>query len=723
MLREVNFAIYLEQRLRLLARREQDEKYKTFLNNLRHLVLKPETRSALSTIDKKSSVSTEPSRALQETSTPVALIQSLKKAFVDRGALGVDAQVFYAYNGVLARRDNIQIGKDVKAELLDLRYPSEWYFKARAISRKFHLHIGPTNSGKTYHALKALGEARTGVFAGPLRLLAHEVYSRLNARGQKCDLLTGDEQILIEGKAVRKKSCTVEMVPLGVKFDVAVIDEIQMMADNERGWAWTQALLGLQAKEIHLCGEERSLPLVRDLVASVGDTLEVHRYHRLTPLKTMSTSLRGDFQNLRKGDCVVAFSRVRLHALKRQIELATQKRVAIVYGSLPPEIRAQQARLFNDESNDYDYLVASDAIGMGLNLSVIPLGSSLLQSKDADRSRAIKRIIFETVVKSNGFKQDLLSQAQIKQIAGRAGRYRTASQSLQESASSGISQDKNPVPNLSVPAIGLVTTLEEQDLPIVRKAMEVDMPPLLSAGILPPSAVILEFARRFPPSISFSYILERLKSLALQHPRFHFCSLRNLTFIANCIEPVKGLSNRDRLLFCYAPSGDSDVDQISVLQGLARCVADGTSGEFLKIPEIKLEILDEPVQADQDYRSRLESLHKAVTLYLWLSYRFPGCFIDQAMAFYAKHLIEKRLDDVLVEFSASPVIMRKIKSAKAAARRFVEMGQDTEDEVIDPTQSERAPSVKPEEPIEELSTLLEDAEGSAPRNQEAHAAS
>ena len=72
--------------------------------------------------------------------------------------------------------------------------------------------------------------------------------------------------------------------------------------------------------------------------------------------------------NLKKGDCVVVFSVVGIHAMKRDIEKATQKRVAIVYGSLPPEIRAQQAKLFNDPENDYDFLVASDAIGMGLNL-------------------------------------------------------------------------------------------------------------------------------------------------------------------------------------------------------------------------------------------------------------------------------------------------------------------------------------------------------------------
>jgi ATP-dependent RNA helicase SUPV3L1/SUV3 len=82
----------------------------------------------------------------------------------------------------------------------------------------------------------------------------------------------------------------------------------------------------------------------------------------------MDKSLRGNLKSLEKGDCVVAFSRVGIHALKADIEKVTGRRAAIVYGGLPAEIRTQQANLFNDPDNDYDFLVASDAIGMGLNL-------------------------------------------------------------------------------------------------------------------------------------------------------------------------------------------------------------------------------------------------------------------------------------------------------------------------------------------------------------------
>lgn len=256
-------------------------------------------------------------------------------------------------------------------EVADLRHPAEWYPATREVPRVVHMHVGPTNSGKTYHALQRLEAAKSGIYLGPLRLLAHEVFSRLNAKGKPCALVTGEEQRMPEGDAPPMYSCTVEMAPLNTHFDVAVIDEIQMINHPERGWAWTQAFLGLQARELHLCGEARTVNIMRELCALVGDEVHVHNYERLTPLRVMPRSLGGKMSNLEKGDCLVAFTVVGIHALRREIEKQTGKKCAIVYGGLPPETRAQQARLFNDPDNDYDYLVASDAIGMGLNLWVI----------------------------------------------------------------------------------------------------------------------------------------------------------------------------------------------------------------------------------------------------------------------------------------------------------------------------------------------------------------
>jgi ATP-dependent RNA helicase SUPV3L1/SUV3 len=237
------------------------------------------------------------------------------------------------------------------------------------MQRTIHLHVGPTNSGKTYHALQRLRKSKNGFYAGPLRLLAQEVYHRFKAEGVPVSLVTGDDVKIPENDEVpRIVSNTVEMVSLGQEYDVGVIDEIQMISNPSRGWAWTRAFLGCQAAELHLCGETRTVPLIRELCALTGDNLEIHRYERLNALEVMPHSLQGNLKQLEKGDCVVVFSRKGIHAMKAEIEKTTGRRAAIVYGGLPAEIRTQQANLFNDPDNDYDFLVASDAIGMGLNL-------------------------------------------------------------------------------------------------------------------------------------------------------------------------------------------------------------------------------------------------------------------------------------------------------------------------------------------------------------------
>ena len=305
----------------------------------------------------------------KEGGTTSGTFESLREAYIHYDTAGLDVQLKFQFHGYVANANFTPSDILNQSKLADLRFPVEWYPGTRVMQRTIHLHVGPTNSGKTYHALKRLEQAESGIYAGPLRLLAHEVYSRLNAKGKPCNLITGDERIVADDtEAPLMSSCTVEMVPINRTVDVAVIDEIQMVGHRERGWAWTQALLGVKAQEVHLCGEERAVPLIRELATAMGDKLEIHHYERLSPLRTMSKSLDGNLKNLRKGDCVVVFSRVGIHALKQEIEKTTGKRVAVVYGSLPPETRAQQARLFNDPNNDYDILVASDAIGMGLNL-------------------------------------------------------------------------------------------------------------------------------------------------------------------------------------------------------------------------------------------------------------------------------------------------------------------------------------------------------------------
>jgi len=173
------------------------------------------------------------------------LFYHLRQAFITghTPALAAELQFRFLTSVVKANGLSTESTTGLQKKLADLRFPVEWYPATRAMQRTIHLHVGPTNSGKTYHALKRLEAAKTGIYAGPLRLLAHEVYTRFNAMGKKCALITGEERRIPEGLDTIMNSCTVEMIPLNTAVDVAVIDEIQMLGDDDRGWAWTQAFL------------------------------------------------------------------------------------------------------------------------------------------------------------------------------------------------------------------------------------------------------------------------------------------------------------------------------------------------------------------------------------------------------------------------------------------------------------------------------------------------
>ncbi|KAI1976447.1 RNA helicase [Ophidiomyces ophidiicola] len=545
----------------------------------------------------------------------------------------------------------------------DFRFPAEWYPAARSLQRSIHLHVGPTNSGKTYHALKKLEAAKSGFYAGPLRLLAHEVYSRFNAKGISCGLITGDEVRIPGGTPPRLYSNTVEMAPLGQEVDVAVIDEIQMIGDLQRGWAWTRALLGAPAKEIHLCGEERVVPLISELAALMGDKLEIHKYQRLNPLVPMKKSLKGNLTRLQKGDCVVSFSRLGIHSLKKEIEKTTGRRAAIVYGSLPPEIRSQQADLFNDPNNDYDFLVASDAIGMGLNLSC-------------------KRIIFETSIKRTPTGVQRLTVSQVKQIGGRAGRYRSAAAAID----SNLAQTSSPSPN-NDQNIGFVTCLDDFDLPHIQQSLQSEAEPITAAGILPLDSMITNFSNHFPQNTHFEYVLRRLWKVAQTHPRFFLCELHP-NAVLEILDNVAGLSVSDKLVFLSAPTSTADHESSIALRAFATCVAQHKSGALLDIPELHLEILDAPVSGDKNYLHSLEFLHRSLVLYLWLSFRVGGIFTDRTLATHVKELVEIKMDRALTEFSANSAL-RKASSLRkqiALLKQMASQETQTPQGSADPTQ-------------------------------------
>ena len=270
--------------------------------------------------------------------------------------------------------------------------------KAREMNRHFILHIGPTNSGKTYHALERLKDASSGVYLGPLRLLALEVYERMKEYGTPCTMLTGQE--CIEEPDSRITASTIEMLDIDKEYEIAVVDEVQMVADELRGHSWTRAILGVRAKEIHLCMSPAAEEVVKHLIELGNGTYEVCRYERKTPLELEEKPITFP-DDVQDGDALIVFSKKAVLNVAGRLE-SQGIAASVIYGSLPPEIRRRQMHLFN--SGKTKVVVSTDAIGMGLNLPV-------------------RRIVFMEIEKYDGNTTRALDISEIKQIAGRAGRY------------------------------------------------------------------------------------------------------------------------------------------------------------------------------------------------------------------------------------------------------------------------------------------------------------
>lgn len=289
-------------------------------------------------------------------------------------------------------RQKQKIITDLKIEQYETGYPL-----ARQLNRNIKIIVGPTNSGKTYEALQHLMKASSGAYLAPLRLLAMEIYDKLNASGVPCNLITGEERIIVPG--AMHTSSTIEMMNENKEIEVAIIDEFQMLDDSQRGWAWTSAMVGVPAKTVYVIGNEQKLNTSIKLYEHLGETCEVIKKERFNKLNFIDQLV--DISHLRKGDALIAFSRKDILSYATLLREKKYK-VSIIYGALSPEVRRKQADLFN--SGQTDIVISTDAIGMGLNLP-------------------IKRIIFATISKYDGQSVRQLQTSELLQIAGRAGRY------------------------------------------------------------------------------------------------------------------------------------------------------------------------------------------------------------------------------------------------------------------------------------------------------------
>ena len=256
--------------------------------------------------------------------------------------------------------------------------------------------LGPTNTGKTYVAIEKMLEFETGIFGLPLRLLAREVYDKcVNKVGiEKVALITGEEKIIPSTACYF--ICTVESMPKNKVVEFIAIDEIQMCADRERGHIFTERLMESRGTKLTMfLGSQVMAKIIKDLV----DNVEFENKDRYSKL---SYSGIKKISRLERKVAIIAFSIEEVYAIA---ELVRRQKggAAVIMGSLSPKTRNSQVGLY--QSGDVDYLIATDAIGMGLNMD-------------------INEIYFSNLKKFDGKKTRRLNLIEMSQIAGRAGRYK-----------------------------------------------------------------------------------------------------------------------------------------------------------------------------------------------------------------------------------------------------------------------------------------------------------
>lgn len=297
------------------------------------------------------------------------------------------------------RQEIIQVAEEIHqiySNCLNIPDYLNNFKSARKINRKFYLIFGPTNSGKTHIALQKLKESTTGLYLAPLRLLAIEIFQRLNEDGIPCNLITGEEKIIKPDAKIT--SSTIEMCDFHNTFETIIIDEVQMINDRDRGYAWTNAVIGAPANNVICLGTEEIKLTLSNLIEQCGSKSKIDNITLTTRLNELTIDKDNKIES---GTALITFSRKQV---LYYAELYRNKgfNVSVIYGALPPEVRKKQITRFNN--GETDLIIATDAIGLGVNLP-------------------IAKIIFTDLEKFDGQSVRPLTSYEIKQIAGRAGRF------------------------------------------------------------------------------------------------------------------------------------------------------------------------------------------------------------------------------------------------------------------------------------------------------------
>ncbi|HEX9108351.1 MAG TPA: helicase-related protein, partial [Longimicrobiales bacterium] len=467
----------------------------------------------------------------------------------------------------------------------------EYFAEARALKRQLRLYVGPTNSGKTWHALNALVEGESGVYLAPLRLLALEGQDEIQKRGKPASFITGEERDIVAGATF--VASTIEMLDPRREYDCAVIDEVQLLTDSERGWAWCQALVGVAAKRVYMTGSLDCIPLVQAMAEYLGEPLEIVRLERFTPLQPLPHETR--LSEVEPGTALIAFSRRDVLTLKAMLERRFP--VSVIYGNLTPEVRREEARRFRE--GESQVLVSTDAIAMGLNLP-------------------IKTVLFSTLEKWNGKEEVQLSPAEILQIAGRAGRFGKHEEGF---AGALRGEDVHRVRKVLAPSFKL------PDRPLeTRVRPAADHIALIAAGLETES--LARTLQAFQRGMTFD------------SPLLHPGVTDDMVELAQVTDRWPQIGLAERLALSTTPI---DTRNPTLMGSFEAWVSAFAQQRPVRLRPLGRWIEDQRAPGNEElHDAEIEA--KRLTAYAWLSFRWPAVFPDLNECQYQRALLDRYIE-------------------------------------------------------------------------------
>jgi ATP-dependent RNA helicase SUPV3L1/SUV3 len=419
--------------------------------------------------------------------------------------------------------------------------------------------------------------------------LALENYEFLQENKINSSLITGEEEIFNEDST--HICSTIEMINFEMQTDICIIDEIQMLEDDDRGWAWVNAILGAPASKVIMTGSVNALESIKKIAEYLDEELEIVKFKRKNPLQVLEKPI--PFKEITKGTALIAFSRK--DVLHMKAKLSRFFKVSVLYGNLSPEVRREEAKRFREGQTDI--LIATDAIAMGLNLP-------------------IKIILFTTDTKFDGVSQRKLTPNEVIQISGRAGRYGHHEVGYVGATNSGVLKHidamfHSPLRTIK-PPFKVKATLEQ----------------------------ILAFASHLNTKDLTKILYFFSKNMKFTGP-FIATNIYNMIELAHILDKQIRLKLEDKYLLAQAPTNTKSPLLKDAYFFYMNAIINKKKCDYRLSINIK-----HLAQSELDLL-KAEDEVKKISLYLWLSYKLPEIFYDTENAYRCRILVNQYCENSL----------------------------------------------------------------------------